>query len=1064
MKTKFLVSGKVAEWQSEKVGTARARRLHTGTLSHLLTFILLVSTAQGEVTVETLGGGPSPSNSKPYGKADGNTASLSQFNGPSGLALDSAGNLYLADKTNNLIRKVTLPGDRANSQTTTYITLPASSRPVGVAVDGTNNLYVLTQAEGRLRRYGVNKSTTNILGSTLASPTALALGTNNDVFVTQLDGTVQRVTQAGVKTQVASGFNQPRGIAVLDNGLLVISDTGNNSIRLANPANGNVTLFTGGNGAGFLDGAAGAAKFNQPYGITKAPTGVLVVADRGNHRVRLVNSAGAVTTLYGVDPSQWDPAYYPGWLDGNTNVAAAHDPVATAVATNGLVLVAEYFYHLLRDVKGANLSGTGESGGGSGLPAITQQPQGQAVAAGTSVSFSVTATGSGLSYQWLFNGLSIDGATTNVYSIGGVRTNDAGLYSVKVVNAAGTTTSGDAMLQVTAAGVVVNQTNSLSFGFASGEASADFVGFAGQHYYAPVTASLVPGQSIYTFQFNVSATNLGAAPALTETPQFNSRLLKPIEGITPPVFTTIVPNYYDAFPRILTVAWNERRGYTNLYNTVAQDLVTYSRAHNTFYNGGVDGKVVWGLYGFTIPSSAAGNDVYQIQAGRPSGTTDGIQAPLGIQLPIDGALGAGRINSIKQVTVDNSGSRKYIVGDSLPFRWVNAGEFGDGYILNDDIMQIFQSAVYSLNFAPARSDFFDGMDASSGVAADLLTQDDTYIDKILYGDGQLKVDDIYVTYRRSLDPSLKWVARYWSNGVINAVEAPNMYPAAAARPAGKPAYPVDANTGAAPSVKFVAGDVVAGTNRTISVPIRAEIKGSMAVRIAMFNFSVEALENSPAVTSVQFNSVLGAPAFSDAQGANNYAGAWLNRSAAGVYGTNNMGTLTINLAASTPANAAYRIGFDHASASPNGLGIFPQTLQTGLLTVSDRTGSSLGDGIPDAWRLKNFGSVSNNLLSLANADADGDGMLNWQEYQSGTDPNDAHSKLAVENMKKGADGLKVSWPTVAAKQYVIEAATSLGSTNWTTISSNILGTGETVEFTDTKTGNGVQFYRVRLVP
>ncbi|MEP6664702.1 MAG: hypothetical protein ABJC04_13680, partial [Verrucomicrobiota bacterium] len=532
-----------------------------------------------------------------------------------------------------------------------------------------------------------------------------------------------------------------------------------------------------------------------------------------------------------------------------------------------------------------------------------------------------------------------------------------------VSNPVGPVTSTNAVLTVVN-GVIYN-TNTIVFGFPEGEMSSDFIGGAGQHFYAPVTSQLIAGQKIYTFQFNLTVSNLLGAPALTDLPTFSPRILKPIDST---LFTPIIPNFFDSFPRLMTVGWYELFGGTNLYNTLAQDLVTYSRAHNRFYTGATDGKVLWGAYGISLPTTAVANNIYQIDIGRPSGTIDGVETPLSIQTPHSGSLGTGAVNSTKQVTINNSGTRKYIVGDTLPFRWVNAGEFGDGYIQNADVMQIFQSGVKFLNTPFPDSDFFNVMDASPGIATNLLSADDGFIDAIgsLPGDGVLDVSDVYVTYRRSLDPSLKWFARYWSNGVLNVMEVPNVFP-----DLGKPVSVAkfsnitDPNTGEPPFVKLIAGDVIAGTNRTITIPIRAEIKGTMAVRIAMLGLTVQALENSPAVTSVQFNSALGFPALSASRGQNNFAGAWLSRGAVGIYHTNTLGTLTVTLASDAPANAAYSIVFDHASMSPNGLGIFPQELQKGLLTVADRSASSYGDGIPDAWRLKNFGSVTNNLLAAA---------------------------------------------------------------------------------------------------
>jgi hypothetical protein len=132
--------------------------------------------------------------------------------------------------------------------------------------------------------------------------------------------------------------------------------------------------------------------------------------------------------------------------------------------------------------------------------------------------------------------------------------------------------------------------------------------------------------------------------------------------------------------------------------------------------------------------------------------------------------------------------------------------------------------------------------------------------------------------------------------------------------------------------------------------------------------------------------------------------------------------------------------------------------------LSDCAGSSFGDGIPDCWRLRYFGTV-NNMLSQAAADADGDRFNNWQEYIAGTGPTDARSFLSVATARGNAQQPQdcvIRWPSVSGKQYVIERAASLFGAPWTPVG-NLTGTGRDMEFHDLNGGN-VRFYRVRVAP
>jgi hypothetical protein len=107
----------------------------------------------------------------------------------------------------------------------------------------------------------------------------------------------------------------------------------------------------------------------------------------------------------------------------------------------------------------------------------------------------------------------------------------------------------------------------------------------------------------------------------------------------------------------------------------------------------------------------------------------------------------------------------------------------------------------------------------------------------------------------------------------------------------------------------------------------------------MLNLHVEALDGSPPIAnSVQFipATSLGAPTLSGSRGPANYAAAWLSRSAAGLQGDTQVGLLQVQLPPNLPKDAAYRIRFEHISASPNGLAVFPQRVRDGLLFTSPR--------------------------------------------------------------------------------------------------------------------------------
>ncbi len=655
--------------------------------------------------------------------------------------------------------------------------------------------------------------------------------------------------------------------------------------------------------------------------------------------------------------------------------------------------------------------------------------------------------------------------------------------------------------------------NRITFGFekrvgsiGGPEASSDFVGAAGQWFYMPITLSTLSGSKFYSLQFNVTATNVAGAPAIASGAfQFESMLLKPIPGTQPVVYEEIPPSMFVAYTRdsndewvdvftnlvftnasvnLLGVGWLERSGKTNLFDTSKQDLVTYSMAHDKMYFS-QNGKIILGAYCFRIPNNSIAGNKYRIQIGRPSATSDGVAEDVLIDAPTNGSLSAGAVNALKEVTVAYPG---YIVGDVSPFRWFNAGDFGDGYLKNNDVLQTFQTMMFllpsggnwymaghALNRPPVDSDLYDAMDSSNGTG-NALDGGDSQINNNLFGDGTIDVTDVYVTFRRALDPSLNWVFRYWTNGVRAVTTTNNVFPQGAAVPAQRitmssPTLPAEAATISqsteTPSARFVADDFVAEPGQTIAVPVRAYVRGKYPLRTVLMSVTVRALDGSPAIEeAIQFvpSAMLGEPTMKVSNNNAHLGLTWLDTTVAGVWGTNLVGTLLVTIPSSATEKAAYKVELTHLSASPNGLGVIPSQRQDGLVTLGDRSASSMHDSIPDAWRLRYFGTARN-ILSAADADADGDGMSNAAEYKAGTNPVDTQSALrllSTERQKSGPRAIKLRWPTAEKKVYVLEVSPSLTEPQWTVLATDIPGTGWTTEYTDAVQGDAPRFYRVRL--
>jgi len=197
----------------------------------------------------------------------------SGFSQPSGVAVDAAGNVYVADFGNNAVKKI--PGG-----TGTPVAIGSGfSGPSGVAVDAAGNVYVGDKNNNAVKEIPVGGGATITLASGISSPEGVAVDAAGDVFVAETaDNAVLEIT-AGSTTPVpvGSGFLSPSGVAVDPLGNIFVADAGNNEIQEILTVGGQTPL-----GAGL----------SGPTGVTIDGAGNVYIADKGNNAVKEITPAG----------------------------------------------------------------------------------------------------------------------------------------------------------------------------------------------------------------------------------------------------------------------------------------------------------------------------------------------------------------------------------------------------------------------------------------------------------------------------------------------------------------------------------------------------------------------------------------------------------------------------------------------------------------------------------------------------------------------------------------------------------------------------------------------------
>ncbi|OLE89671.1 MAG: hypothetical protein AUG08_03175 [Acidobacteria bacterium 13_1_20CM_2_55_15] len=349
-------------------------------------------------------------NGKERFEGDGGPATSASLNGPRGVAVDPAGNVYIADRGNSRIRKVDTVGlisTIAGNGTSGFsgdggLATAASFDAWSLAVDVSGNLYITDPRNHRVRKVNAAGIISTVAGdggdifggdggpatATSVLPVDIFVDPGGNLYLADASYRVRKVNGDGIITTIAcngtSGFTGDGGPATAAScvpyrvardsaGNLYVADGSSRRIRKVSAAGIITTVAGRGTGQSSGDGGpATLAELIQPLGVAVDPAGNVYIADEGSNRIRKVNTAGIISTIAGNGKQGFDGD------GGPATSASLYEPSGVAVDPAGNVYIADAGNLRIRKVDTAGIittiAGNGKEGfSGDGGPATSAE-------------------------------------------------------------------------------------------------------------------------------------------------------------------------------------------------------------------------------------------------------------------------------------------------------------------------------------------------------------------------------------------------------------------------------------------------------------------------------------------------------------------------------------------------------------------------------------------------------------------------------------------------------------------------------------------------------------------